>query len=777
MGCGGSKPAVEATSLGDEYDNPVSAKHNVDKAVASAKFDIAKAEAKAVEAGPETQTFLASVLKAREKFATDAKIMEDACTRLQDHNRKFKAIIATNDAEAVKEAMDGGFLGWGCNDKKLIAVLCSRTKSQLERTAKRYRTMYDKDIRKEVKGETGGDYAKMMSFAMASKTDYVIDMIDYACGGWFNNYIVLIELFVMCGQSWLKEGKAAWEGRKDKSLIDYINSELGSSYEGLGRLLLLLLKGDREPEDAEPDDAKINGQIEKLHVETQKGFFSGADELVFVEIVGVNNAKQNARLAELYENKYSESLAMGIGDKMTDKLGKCLKALLLPRADFLASRIQDAMKGWGTNKGQLLRLLGGLDDVNMVVVLGAYEKKYGLPLASSLKKEIGGKFAKAAITWIDVLNDPSGGVEATTEVEVSGLSGDAEKLAFMCDALLLENEMLQRFAASLDVESLAEAVKGFGTDDTAFIRTITTRSKRHLGRVSNLYREKFDESSKEEMTLSALVDKNISDWYAYLAKFLVLQQSQSDALLLDLALEGGVSNDDPDARNDDKAALIEFLCARHPRRVRVAKKAWEKRNDESLVDKLSDSLSGDLREVALTMLKGKRNSVEEVDEEDADMALAKEQAGYLHADMGKAIEVLCSNSPAQNAAIGRLYEETYDTSLGRAIGNVYSGDVKDALTSLTQEPAQWYASRLKAAFKAEKTANESICRIIGAHDKDEIKAIAAAYDDRYGIRLKTDVDKECKGNYKRLAVAWIDLADQMAQPEDLIVLPKANLNA
>jgi len=242
-------------------------------------------------------------------------------------------------------------------------------------------------------------------------------------------------------------------------------------------------------------------------------------------------------------------------------------------------------------------------------------------------------------------------------------------------------------------------------------------------------------------------------------------------------LEGGVSNDDPDARNDDKAALIEFLCARHPRRVRVAKKAWEKRNDESLVDKLSDSLSGDLREVALTMLKGKRNSVEEVDEEDADMALAKEQAGYLHADMGKAIEVLCSNSPAQNAAIGRLYEETYDTSLGRAIGNVYSGDVKDALTSLTQEPAQWYASRLKAAFKAEKTANESICRIIGAHDKDEIKAIAAAYDDRYGIRLKTDVDKECKGNYKRLAVAWIDLADQMAQPEDLIVLPKANLNA
>lgn len=56
--------------------------------------------------------------------------------------------------------------------------------------------------------------------------------------------------------------------------------------------------------------------------------------------------------------------------------------------------------------------------------------------------------------------------------------------------------MLMRFASSLDVETLAEAVKGIGTDDTRFIRTITTRSKRFLGRISYAYREDND------MTLS-----------------------------------------------------------------------------------------------------------------------------------------------------------------------------------------------------------------------------------------------------------------------------------
>eukprot|EP00966_Prymnesium_polylepis_P054473 1259202-Prymnesium_polylepis.1 len=61
--------------------------------------------------------------------------------------------------------------------------------------------------------------------------------------------------------------------------------------------------------------------------------------------------------------------------------------------------------------------------------------------------------------------------------------------------------------------------------------------------------------------------------YAYLAKFLVLPEEQSDARMLSLAMDG---------RGCDEPALIEFLCARHPRRVRAAKAKWEGRNDASL---------------------------------------------------------------------------------------------------------------------------------------------------------------------------------------------------
>lgn len=204
----------------------------------------------------------------------------------------------------------------------------------------------------------------------------------------------------------------------------------------------------------------------------------------------------------------------GIKDKMSKKLGWCLSALLLPREDFVAMRLQKALAAWFTDKGALFRLLGGLDGQKMQGVLAAYERKYDVPLASEIKKQTGGNFAKAALTWIRVLDDPAGGVEGITEKEVSQVMAEAsdeqpaaDLLTEMCDLLLLENEMLLRFAASLDVETLAEAIAGYSTDDTLLIRTLTTRSKRFLGRISWLYRERYEKS------LSSLVDENCgSDW-------------------------------------------------------------------------------------------------------------------------------------------------------------------------------------------------------------------------------------------------------------------------
>ena len=70
---------------------------------------------------------------------------------------------------------------------------------------------------KVIRDETSGDYGKMMSYAISSRSDYIGEMIDAACDGWGCDEAKLVDLFVMFGQEALYEGKEAWEEAWKKS--------------------------------------------------------------------------------------------------------------------------------------------------------------------------------------------------------------------------------------------------------------------------------------------------------------------------------------------------------------------------------------------------------------------------------------------------------------------------------------------------------------------------------------------------------------------------------
>lgn len=751
-----------------------------------AAISLSIAEAEAMKAKPNKSTFIGSVLLAKEKASENAEVLEQCCTRLQAYNRRLKEYVAIYDCQAIDEAMNGGFLGLGCNDNKLIAAVCSRTKAQLQRTKKQYRDKYDKDMREEIQGETGGGYRKLMYFILAGADQYIADIIDLACNEasileFGCDEICLLEVFVTHTQEELQAGKAKWEGRTDKSLVDFINENLGSSYRHLNRLLQLLFMGDRvETEEADEELAAV--QVGELKEECDKGWFEDFDESKIIEIIGANSTPQNQLVAQLYEKEHGESLASNLKDKCGERLFYALKALLLTKADFLAMRLHDATKGWGTNQTLLTRLLGGLDGPKMEGVLEAFESKYDRPLWSVLKEELDGDFLKAALAWITSVQEPIQSAEVTTEKDVEEAAGAEDEVAAlteMLDWLLLEHESLLACVTSLDVETVHEAVKGWGTDDTALIRALCTRSKRALNAIAVGYRGAHDASLQE------LMEGELKGWYAYLAKFLVVQEEQADRMILDLAMGDEV----------DTKALTEFLIGRHPKRVRAAKKAWEDRNDDSLVDKLSDTLEegSQFLRVCLKMLKGKREMEDGADEEQA-----KAQCAQLHeasealenADeedeeaRPKAkralerlfIEILCENSPAENKELARVYEEEFDTSLRRAVKRAFDDDAEEALIGLLYGPFDWYASELKKALAEEDddAKNKAVCRIVGAADKADIRAIAASYEEKYGEELKGAISSAIRGNYKRLAVAWVDLPDQLAQPDKPIEVPKTD---
>ena len=102
----------------------------------------------------------------------------------------------------------------------------------------------------------------------------------------------------------------------------------------------------------------------------------------------------------------------------------------------------------------------------------------------------------------------------------------------------------------------------------------------------------------------------------------------------------------------------------------------------------------------------------------------------------------------------------------------FSGSIRNGLLALSgQPPHEWFAARLKAAFVGFGTADRRVCRILGTHDKADVRAIAAVYESKYGTPLRQAIRAECSGDYMRLALAWVELPDSLEQPMVPVQLP------
>ena len=92
----------------------------------------------------------------------------------------------------------------------------------------------------------------------------------------------------------MRRGKAAWEGRTDRSLIDYLNSEMSGIVFGnssLRALLLRLLKGVRD-EEGEVDEAKAISQRDEVHSLCERSTWFGDDSEAIrrlIEVVSIDS--------------------------------------------------------------------------------------------------------------------------------------------------------------------------------------------------------------------------------------------------------------------------------------------------------------------------------------------------------------------------------------------------------------------------------------------------------------------------------------------------------
>ncbi|KAL0272395.1 UNVERIFIED_CONTAM: hypothetical protein PYX00_005378 [Menopon gallinae] len=295
-----------------------------------------------------------------------------------------------------------------------------------------------------------------------------------------------------------------------------------------------------------------------------------------------------------------------------------------------------------------------------------------------------------------------------------------------------------------DAEILRKAMKGFGTDEAAIISVLSRRTNLQRQDIAKEFKTlygkdlvkdlKSETSGKFEDLLVALMTP-LPDFYA------------SE---LHHALSG---------IGTDESALIEVLCSLTNSEIYYIKMAYQARYGNSLEDDLKSDTSGNFKRLLVSLCVGGRDESNYVDGEAARRdAQALLRAGELRfgTDESTFNAVLCSRNFAQLRAIFIEYENLTGHPFEKAIKNEFSGDIKDGLLAIVKcvkNKAEFFAECLYKSMAGAGTNDRALIRLIVTRSEIDLGDVKTAFNNVYGKSLKSYIEGDTSGDYKRLLLA------------------------
>ncbi|KAL3315039.1 hypothetical protein Ciccas_006330 [Cichlidogyrus casuarinus] len=334
---------------------------------------------------------------------------------------------AENDAELIEKAMKG----LGTDESRLIEILCDRTSSERFKIAKTYKSLYGKDLAKQLKSETSGNFGKIMRYLCLEKSMMKAKMLYDCIAGAGTDEDGLIEIIFSATNEELKDIKDAYKKVLEFKGKDASRRSLEKDVEGdtsgfFRRILIATLQAEREePDNKMYEKAQREGiqcLVNKAEAETMaKRLYDagsgklGTDESTFIRILSHESVWQLGAIDEAYLRLTNKSLRDAVKSETSGDFGKALKATCklhftefhFPLVDFSLDRpsafaviLNKAMKGLGTKDDTLIRVISTRCDVDMQEIKENYQRIYGKSLAADIKGDTSGDYKKALLTLI-----------------------------------------------------------------------------------------------------------------------------------------------------------------------------------------------------------------------------------------------------------------------------------------------------------------------------------------------------------------------------------------
>ncbi|XP_005410992.1 PREDICTED: annexin A13 isoform X1 [Chinchilla lanigera] len=302
------------------------------------------------------------------------------------------------------------------------------------------------------------------------------------------------------------------------------------------------------------------------------------------------------------------------------------------------------------------------------------------------------------------------------------------------------------FDVDRDAKKLYKACKGMGTDETAIIEILSSRTSDERQQIKQKYKTKYGKDLEE------VLKSELSGNFEKTALALLDRPSEYAARQLQKAMKG---------MGTDEAVLIEILCSRTNKEISAIKEAYQRLFNKSLESDVKGDTSGNLRKILVSLLQADRDEGDEVDKE-----LAGQDAKDLY-DAGEGRwgtdelafnEVLAKRSYKQLRATFLAYQLLIGKDMEEAIEEETSGDLQKAYLTLVRcarDLEGYFADRLYKAMKGTGTDEDTLISIIITRAEVDLQGIKAKFQEKYQKSLSDMVSSDTSGDFRKLLVALL----------------------
>ncbi|XP_062599097.1 annexin A6-like [Saccostrea cucullata] len=300
---------------------------------------------------------------------------------------------AESDAEALRKAMKG----FGTDEQAIIDILGYRSNAQRLEIVQTYKTMFGKDLIKDLEGELSGGLKVLCRGLCMSPENFDAMCLNKAIKGLGTDEQVLVEVICTRSNEQIRKFKEAYKTLYGKNLEEHVSGDTSGHFK---RLLIGLLQANRD-ESKEFDRNKAKQDAQAIYEAGEKKW--GTDESRFnVILVSRSYAQLRATFQE-----YAKLANKDIEDTLKSEMsGDLLKGMLAVvrcirgKASHFATELYKSMKGLGTDDDRLCRVIVSRCEVDMVQIKEEFQKQYKQTLAMFLADDISGDYKNLCFALI-----------------------------------------------------------------------------------------------------------------------------------------------------------------------------------------------------------------------------------------------------------------------------------------------------------------------------------------------------------------------------------------